>query len=132
MRETEARNGAINWRVIGDFWAWVFTGRQLGRRVNMSTIFSERYGVDTDEPEWVQNLRAEYERRIADLQKENDRMIFEENQEIAGMRLAYNHVCEHNRALQAEIVELEAEMDAWRQKAHDLLIEIETLKKGRV
>ena len=97
----------------------------------MSAIFSERYGVDTDEPEWVQNLRAEYERRIADLQKENDRMILEENQEIAGMRLAYNHVCEHNRALQQEIVELEAEMDAWREKACSLMADLEALKGGQ-
>lgn len=59
---------------------------QEERRGIMSTIFSERHGVDTDEPEWVDNLRAEYERRIADLQKENDRMILEENQEIAQLQ----------------------------------------------
>ena len=93
-----------------------------------NTTFSDRYGVDTDEPEWVQNLRAEYERKIADLQAENDRMILEENQEIARLE----HVCDHNRALQAEMAELEEEMNAWRQKACSLMAEIETLKRGRV
>ena len=90
----------------------------------MNTIFSDRYGVDTDEPEWVENLRAEYERKIADLRKENDQMIFAENQEIAqlrnqilawrrkadvqeeslnALRTIYRAVCENNRILQAEI-----------------------------
>lgn len=90
----------------------------------MSTIFSERYGVDTDEPEWVQNLRAEYERKIADLQKENDRMILEENQEIAQLQ---NQILAWRRKVNAQ----EESIDQLRTVCRALQAEIETLKKGR-
>lgn len=91
----------------------------------MSTIFSERYGVDTDEPEWVGNLRAEYERKIADLQKENDRMILEENQEIAQLQ---NQILAWRRKVNAQ----EESIDHLRTVCRGLQAEIETLKKGRV
>ena len=97
----------------------------------MSTIFSERYGVDTDEPEWVGNLRAEYERRFADLQAENDRMIFEENREIAQLQ---NQILAWRRKVDAQKQSIDALRTMYRalqEENNALLIEIETLKKGR-
>lgn len=91
----------------------------------MSTIFSERYGVDTDEPEWVESLRAEYERRIADLQAENDRMIFEDNREIAQLQ---NQILAWRRKVNAQ----EESIDHLRTVCRALQAEIETLKRERV
>lgn len=88
----------------------------------MSTIFSERYGVDTDEPEWVQNLRAEYERKIADLQKENDRMTLEENQEIAQLQ---NQILAWRRKVDAQ----EQSIDALRTMYRALQEQVNTYRQ---